>query len=81
MSTRTHTHFLGIGRVCYDTPPENKLLCPKIGVAQASIDLSSNEYSAPMENEKNKILMAVLELPARQHSQTSSFTVKMNQMG
>jgi len=41
----------------------------------------SNEYSAPIAIKKIKILGAVLELPAKQHCQSSPFTAKIGQMG
>ena len=40
------------------------------------MELSSNELLAPMAIKKIKILGAVLELPARQHCQSSPFTSK-----
>ena len=36
---------------------------------------------APMAIEKIKILVVVLELPAKEHYQFSLFTTKMGQMG
>jgi hypothetical protein len=45
------------------------------------MEISSNEYSAPMAIEKIKILEAILELPAKQHCQFSLFTAKMGKMG
>ncbi len=40
-----------------------------------------NEGLAPMAIEKIKILGAVLELPAKQHCQSSPFTSKLGQIG
>jgi hypothetical protein len=40
---------------------------------QGTIEISSNEKSAPMAIEKIKIVGAVLELPAKQHCQFSPF--------
>ena len=48
---------------------------------QISMFFTSNEYSAPMEIKRIKILGAVLTLPARQHCQLTPFTSKMSQMG
>jgi hypothetical protein len=45
------------------------------------MDFSKNEVLAPMVIEKIKILGAVLELPARQHCQSSPFTMKIGQIG
>jgi len=45
------------------------------------MEMSSNEYSAPIAIDKIKILGAVLELPAKQHYQSSPFTAKIGQMG
>ena len=45
------------------------------------MEFSSNEKLAPIAIEKIKILGAVLELPAKQHCQSSPFTAKMDQMG
>ena len=39
--------------------------------------IGTNEYSAPRTIEKNEILGAVLELPAKQHSQFGPFTNKL----
>jgi hypothetical protein len=41
--------------------------------AQIAMDFSYNEGLAPMAIEKNNILGAVLELPAKQHCQFSPF--------
>jgi hypothetical protein len=62
------------------TPPKNKLLCKKIGV-QVSMELSSNKLSTPMAIENIIVLGAVLELIAKQHCQSSPFTLKMGQIG
>ena len=51
----------------------NELLCMKNTGAQMEIDFSLNEGLAPMAIERNKILGAVLELPAKQHCQFSPF--------
>ena len=40
-----------------------------------------NEGLAPMAVEKIKILEAVLEVPAKQHCQSSPFTSKLGQIG
>ena len=44
------------------------------------MEIISEELSAPMTIEKLKFLGAVLELPAKQHCQSSPFTAKMGQM-
>ena len=48
------------------TLPRNSLLRPKNMGPQVSMEISSNELSAPMVIEKIKILGAVLEPPAKQ---------------
>ena len=45
------------------------------------MDFTLNEYSAPREIEKIKILGAVLELPAKQQCQFGPFTKKLGKMG
>ena len=40
-----------------------------------------NECSTPIAIEKIKILVAVLELPAKQHCQSSPFTSKLGKIG
>ena len=48
---------------------------------QIAMDFSYNEGLAPMAIEKIKILGDVLELPAKQHCQSSPFTSKLGQIG
>ena len=55
------------------TPLRNELICPKNVVAKVAMNFSKNEGLAPMAIEKIKILWAVLELPAKLHSQFSLF--------
>ena len=45
------------------------------------MDFSQTEGLAPMAIEKIKILGAVLELPAKEHCQSSPFTSKLGQIG
>ena len=55
-----------------------ELLCLKNAGAQISMFFTSNELSPPMAIKTIKILGAVLELPSKQHCQSSSpFTTKM----
>ena len=63
------------------TLPGKILLCPINWGTQLTMEISSNELSAPMAIEKIKLLGAVLELPAKQHCQFRLFTAKMGQMG
>jgi hypothetical protein len=49
--------------------------------AQISMFFTSNEYSAPMATKKIYILEAILDLPARQHSQFNPYIAKIGQMG
>jgi hypothetical protein len=41
------------------------------------MDFTQDEYSAPRSIKKMKILGALLELPAKQHCQSSPFTSKL----
>jgi hypothetical protein len=45
------------------------------------MDFTLNEYSATSTIEKMEILWAILELPAKQHCQSSEFTSKLGQIG
>ena len=45
------------------------------------MDFTEDRYSAPMAIEKIKILGALLEIPAKQHCQSSPFTSKLGQIG
>ena len=54
------------------TPPRIDLLCMKNWGTQWTLEISSNEISAPMAIEKIKIVGVVLELPAKQHCQFST---------
>ena len=49
--------------------------------AKVAMDFTQDEYSAPMAIEKIKILGALLELPAKQHCQSSPFTSKLGHIG
>jgi hypothetical protein len=44
------------------------------------MDVTQDKYKAPRTIEKMKILGAVLELPAKQHCQSSAFTSKLDQI-
>ena len=45
------------------------------------MDFTQNEYLAPRTIEKMKNLGASLELPAKQHCQSSPFNSKLSQIG
>ena len=49
--------------------------------AHGSQWISNKKHSAPKTIEKMKILGVVLELPAKQHCQSSPFTSKLGQIG
>ena len=49
-------------------------------VAQVAIDFKLNKYLALKVIEKIKILAAILELPAKQHCQSSPFISKLCQI-
>ena len=49
--------------------------------AWVSMDFTYDKFSAPRTIEKMKILGALLELPAKQHCQSSPFTSKLGQIG
>jgi hypothetical protein len=51
-----------------------------VGV-KVAMDFNYNKYSAPRTIENIKILGALLELPAKQHCQSSPFTSKLGQIG
>jgi hypothetical protein len=63
-----------------NTLATDELLCLKNAGTQISMFFISNEKSALMVIEKIKILWAILELPPRQHCQSSPVTSKMDQM-
>ena len=65
----------------YTTVAINELLCMKNVGAQIAMDFSLNEGLAPIAIEKIKILGTILELPAKQHCQSSPFTSKLGQIG
>ena len=76
-----HISLTGTLTVSYCTLLRKILLCPINWGTQWTIEISSNEWSAPMAIEKNLNSWAVLELRAKQHCQFSLFTVKMGQIG
>ena len=49
--------------------------------AKVAMDFTQGKYLANMAIEKIKIVGALLELPAKEHSQSSSFTTKLGQIG
>ena len=49
--------------------------------AKVAMDFIQDEYSAPVAIETIKILGALFELPAKQHCQSSPFTLKLGQIG
>ena len=64
-----------------NTVPIDRILGVKNVRAWVSMDFTEDKYSAPRTIEKIKILEAVLELPAKQHCQSSPFTSKLGQIG
>ena len=52
---------------------KTKIMYPKNVRAKVAIDITEDEYSAPMAIEKIKILGALLELSAKQHCQFGQF--------
>ena len=64
-----------------NTVPIDRILGVKNVRAWVSMDFTEDKYSAPRTIEKMKILGAVLELPAKQHCQSSPFTSKLGQIG
>ena len=63
------------------TLAKTEIIYPKNVRAKVAMDFTLDKYSAPMTIEKMKILGAVLELPAKQHCQSSPFTSKLGQIG
>ena len=63
------------------TLPTAEILSGKNARVWISINFTQDKYSAPRTIEKMKILGAVLELPAKQHCQSSPFTSKLGQIG
>ena len=63
------------------TLAKTEIIQPKNVGAKAAMDFTQEKYSAPMPIEKIKILGALLQLPAKQHSQSSPFTSKLGQIG
>ena len=55
----------------FSTVPIDTILSVKNARAWVSMDFTLGKYSAPRTIEKIKILGAVLELPAKQHCQSS----------
>ena len=70
---KVHMHNISTYQVKYkpSTPLRNELLCQPFRALRYQW-ISAN--LAPMAIEKIKILGAVLELPAKQHCQSSPFT-------
>ena len=60
---------------------KTEMIYPKNVRAKIVMDFTYDKYSAPRTIEKMKILGDVLELPAKQHCQSSSFTSKLGQIG
>ena len=60
---------------------KTEVLYLKFVGAQAAMDFTYNELSAPMAIKKIKILGTVLELPAKQHCQFGPFVKKFGKMG
>ena len=56
------------------------MIYPKNVRAKEAVDFTQNKYLALRTIEKMKILGAVLELPAKQHCQSSPFTSKLGQI-
>ena len=59
----------------------DKIYIFKNARAWVPMDFMQDKYSAPRTIEKIKILEAVLELPAKQHCQSSPFNSKLGQIG
>ena len=58
-----------------------EILSGKNARAWVSMDFTSNKFLAPRTIEKMKILGALLELPAKQHCQSSPFTSNLGHIG
>ena len=54
---------------------------PKNVGASVAMNFTQNELSASMAIEKIKILGALLEVPVKQHCQSSPLTSKLGQIG
>ena len=65
----------------YLTLAKTEIIYPKNVGASVAMNFTQDKYSAPMAIEKIKILVAILELPAKQHCQSSPFTSKLGQIG
>ena len=65
----------------YLTLAKTEIIYPKNVGALVAMNFTSDKYSAPRAIEKMKILGALLELPAKQHRQSSPFTSKPGQIG
>ena len=61
--------------------PIERILSVKNAPAWVSMDFTYDKFSALRTIEKMKILGALLELPAKQHCQSSPFTSKLGQIG
>ena len=65
----------------YYTVPIDRIISVKNAQAWVSMDFKLDKHSTPRTIEKMKILGAVLELPAKQHCQSSPFTSRLRQIG
>ena len=65
-------HF-GKMNLCPVTLNKTEIIYSKNVGASAALNFTKEKYSAPMAIEKIKILLAVLELPAKQHCQFGQF--------
>ena len=63
------------------TVPIAEILSGKNAREWVSMDFTLDKFEAPRTIEKMKILGALLELPAKQHCQSSPFTSKLGQIG
>ena len=63
------------------TLANTEIIYPKNVRAKIAMDVTPDKYLAHRTIEKMKILGAVLELPAKQHCQSSPFTSKLGQIG
>jgi hypothetical protein len=57
------------------------MIHPKNVGSYVAMDFTLDKYSAPRTIEKMKILGTLLELPTKQHCQSSPFTSKLGQIG
>ena len=64
----------------YVTLAKTEIIYPKNVGALVAMNFTKDKYLAPRTIEKMKILGALLELPAKQHCQSSPFTSKLGKI-